>query len=123
MACFAAFKRLLSFVLACVDRFNVRILTQFSRVLQLTLGGVVRRLQNVGLWCRNLKTPMQEPTLGPDIGLPVQQASAGGEHCLAVTKCGRLFTWGSNFYGQTGFPASPKDARIPEPREVLLEGR
>ena len=33
---------------------------------------------------------------------PVQALAAGGSHSLALTRDGRVFAWGSNFYGQLG---------------------
>ena len=43
-------------------------------------------------------------------GIPIVNVAAGGEHSLAVTTNGMLFTWGSNSHGQLGHPFNVEEA-------------
>ena len=43
-------------------------------------------------------------------GIPIVNVAAGGEHSLAVTTNGMLFTWGSNKHGQLGHPYNVEEA-------------
>lgn len=43
-------------------------------------------------------------------GIPIVNVAAGGEHSLAVTTNGMLFSWGSNSHGQLGHPFNVEDA-------------
>jgi alpha-tubulin suppressor-like RCC1 family protein len=43
-------------------------------------------------------------------GIPIVNVAAGGEHSLAVTTNGMLFTWGSNSNGQLGHPFNVEEA-------------
>jgi alpha-tubulin suppressor-like RCC1 family protein len=71
-------------------------------------------------------TPNPTPTL---VGLPgqigtVSQISAGGDHSLAVTSSGQLYTFGSNAYGQLGSTTNSGVATAnPTPTLVGLPGQ
>jgi alpha-tubulin suppressor-like RCC1 family protein len=79
------------------------------------------------------------PILADD---PIISLAAGSFHCLALTRSGNFFSWGDNFYGQLGHPASrgfikrffldgrdrkleylpPQLVQLPEPISVLAAG-
>lgn len=52
-------------------------------------------------------------------GIPVVTVAAGGEHSLAVTTNGMLFSWGSNSAGQLGHPYNVEEAEEMHKRCVL----
>lgn len=33
---------------------------------------------------------------------PVSQFALGSKHVVALTRCGKVYSWGSNFFGQVG---------------------
>jgi alpha-tubulin suppressor-like RCC1 family protein len=54
-----------------------------------------------------------------DAGLKVLRVACGHTHCVAVTTCGRVFTWGDGGYGRLG----TKDQKEQwKPLEVTLPG-
>ena len=52
-------------------------------------------------------------------GIPIVNVAAGGEHSLAVTTNGMLFTWGSNSHGQLGHPYNVEEAEEVHKRCLL----
>jgi hypothetical protein len=61
-------------------------------------------------------------TLPGELGLVIQIA-AGADHSLALTSSGQLFAFGSNRYGQLGYPTNIKtDDPNPTPTLVTLPG-
>ncbi|CAJ1402173.1 unnamed protein product [Effrenium voratum] len=56
--------------------------------------------------------------------LPVTAVAAGGYHSAVITQDGRLWTWGSNDYGQLGLGLARELLPVaPQPRPVELPGR
>jgi len=43
--------------------------------------------------------------------------SCGLSHCLAITKTGKLFSWGNGLYGALGFNSVENE---PMPRELVI---
>jgi len=67
--------------------------------------------------------PLPEEVSLPGATGPVVWASAGYAHGLAVTSTGQLYSFGENFYGQLGIPASAGTFKdIPVPQLVSLPG-
>lgn len=46
------------------------------------------------------------------------QASSGGEFCAVVDDHGDVYTWGSNFFGQTGHSSSLFNAQVYKPKRI-----
>lgn len=61
---------------------------------------------------------VHNPRMGR-IKMPVQNVAAGSSHCALVTTDGRLFTWGSNDYGELGLGHSEQQN---QPALVTLPG-
>lgn len=102
--------------LSCGDNFTVVGSTQFARVFSWGHGN----MGQLGLGSRTAHTTPQEiqrlhfsiPAEKPVIKV----VSCGQNHVAAITKNGRLFTWGENTCGQLGYTGqthAPKRVSIP----------
>ena len=49
----------------------------------------------------------------------VVQIACGDNHCMALTRGGKLFSWGDNQHGQLGQGSSEKALSAPQPIECL----
>jgi Regulator of chromosome condensation (RCC1) repeat len=94
-------------VLACLAKYWPSVLNlKYPAAVYLRRGSLPRR---TGLPCKVLALSTK-----PEVpcccvlaqGFFVVQVAAGRFHSMALTSCGRLFTWGMNDYGQLGRPTS-----------------
>ncbi|MDZ7863975.1 fibronectin type III domain-containing protein [Acidovorax sp.] len=68
-----------------------------------------------------LPAQAQAPVPAAVLGEPVQQLSQGERHSCALTAAGRVFCWGSNFFGQLG-DGSTTNTSTPQPVTGLSSG-
>ncbi|CAI5740081.1 unnamed protein product [Hyaloperonospora brassicae] len=61
------------------------------------------------------------PASIPSSPVRIVQVAAGGTHSLAIDTCGRVWTWGSNSYGQLGIGS--KTGQLCAPTRIALSAR